>query len=263
MKSDYHEKKELRIERYKDRAIKAHSNGHSLINQSRDMLSVIPMGQPILVGHHSEKRDRNYRARAGAKMDKGGAELKKAEYYERRADAAESNRAISSDNPDAVDLLTEKIEKAERRQAHMKATNKLLKRKAGPDREGLHALGFSDLSIDVLLMPDYAGRIGHPSYEITNNNANINRMKKRLESLKATESMETTERELNGVRVVQNVEDNRIQLFFDGIPAPEIRQVLKSSGFRWARSIGCWQRHLNNAGIWAAQSVIGKVGQNV
>ena len=49
------------------------------------MMSVIPMGQPILVGHYSEQRDRNYRERAWNKMGKGVGELDKAKYYADRA----------------------------------------------------------------------------------------------------------------------------------------------------------------------------------
>ena len=30
----------------------------------------------------------------------------------------------------------------------------------------------------------------------------------------------------------------RIQLFFEGKPEPEVRDILKSNGFRWAPSVG-------------------------
>ena len=64
------------------------------------------------------------------------------------------------------------------------------------------------------------------------------------------ESQETKEFEINGVRVVDNVEDNRLQLFFDGKPAEAIRSDLKSKGFRWSPHNGCWQTHRSN---WANQ----------
>lgn len=77
-----------RAERFEDRAIAAEATSNSLHKQSRDMMSVIPMGQPILVGHHSEKADRNYRERAWNKL---GAAVKagdKAVYYAERAATA-------------------------------------------------------------------------------------------------------------------------------------------------------------------------------
>lgn len=61
MKNDYFEKKEARLERFKTLAGSNEKLSISLANKSNEMASVIPMGQPILVGHHSEKRDRNYR----------------------------------------------------------------------------------------------------------------------------------------------------------------------------------------------------------
>jgi hypothetical protein len=49
-----------------------------------------------------------------------------------------------------------------------------------------------------------------------------------------------------GVRVVENFDENRLQLFFDGKPSEDIRARLKSRGFKWAPSQGAWQRQLNN-----------------
>jgi hypothetical protein len=68
---------------------------------ARQRLEMIPLGQPILAGHHSEKRHRKYLNR----IDRHFAEAKehhdKAEYFRRRAAAAESNVLIFSDAPDA------------------------------------------------------------------------------------------------------------------------------------------------------------------
>lgn len=47
-----------------------------------------PQGQPILIGHYSEGRDRRYRDRIQNKFEKGVEESKKAEYFEQRAAAA-------------------------------------------------------------------------------------------------------------------------------------------------------------------------------
>ena len=55
-----------------------------------------------------------------------------------------------------------------------------------------------------------------------------------------------------GGRVEMNREDNRLQVFFDGKPDADTRAELKSSGFRWAPSVGAWQRQLTDNAIRAA-----------
>lgn len=49
----------------------------------------------------------------------------------------------------------------------------------------------------------------------------------------------------------------RAELLFDAIPAPEIRERLKSAGWRWSPSAGAWQRQNTNAAIWSAKSIMG------
>lgn len=255
MKSDYEERKQRRIERYRELADKNETEASNRFDGARRSIEGIPFGQPILVGHHSERRHRADLARHDTNMRKGCEAVDKAKHYAEKAHAAEANTAISSDDPQAVVKLREKIEKAEQKQVQMKAANKLVKK---GDHQGLaELLGVSlETATKFATTPDFAGRFGYASYELTNNNANIRRMKQRLAQLVAAEDAETKEYEINGVRVVESTEDNRLQIFFDAIPGPDIRQALKSRGFRWARSVGAWQRQLNNSAIYAARCVL-------
>ena len=50
--------------------------------------------------------------------------------------------------------------------------------------------------------------------------------------------------EFNEAQVIRNHEDDRVQIFFDEKPDADIRQALKSKGFKWAPSVGAWQRKL-------------------
>jgi len=45
-------------------------------------------------------------------------------------------------------------------------------------------------------------------------------------------------------KVVQNEQENRLQLFFDGKPSEEIRTALKGNGYKWSPRNVCWQRQL-------------------
>jgi len=90
------------------------------------------------------------------------------------------------------------------------------------------------------------------SYQLTNNNAEIRRVKARIEQLSKQAQQEFSGWEFDGGRVEMNREDNRLQVFFDGKPDADTRAELKSSGFRWAPSVGAWQRQLTDNAIRAA-----------
>ena len=65
---------------------------------ARERLEMIPFGQPILVGHHSEKRRRKDLTRIDEHFAKAKEHHDKAAYFRRRAAAAESNVIIFSDD---------------------------------------------------------------------------------------------------------------------------------------------------------------------
>lgn len=65
MMNDYEQRRQDRIDRLRERAEKKGAESDALVEAGMSALRAIPFGQPILVGHHSESRDRSYRARAG------------------------------------------------------------------------------------------------------------------------------------------------------------------------------------------------------
>ena len=215
---------------------------------------MIPFGQPILLGHHSEKRHRRDLKRIDEHFAKAKEHHDKAEYFRRRAAAAESNVIIFSDDPDATEKLVDKIERLKKRQGVMKRANHLL-RKA--DREGLADLGFSEEKIAKLFAQDFAGRAGFPNYALANNSANIRRLEKRLAAIQNVRHDETSEEQFpDGVRLVDNVEANRLQIFFPEIPPEEIRLTLKRNGFHWSPIAGAWQRHRSNRATYLAKLIL-------
>ena len=254
----YEEKQEARRQRLNDRADRLQSESSRNYQEAREMGDRIPLGQPILVGHHSEKRDRNNRDRMGAKYDRSMEQRQQAEETRRRAEAVGTG-GISSDDPEAVAKLRDKVERAKRWQEHMKAANKAVRLKdtAKGDRQ-LAELGYGPAEIAKLRAPDFMGRIGYPGFELTNNGANIRRMEQRVEKLERLAGDETSTETVGGIEIVDNVEENRVQIAFPGKPAAEIRTLLKSWGFRWARSLGVWQRHRSGAALHQAREIAGK-----
>ena len=77
-----------RAERFEARAEKAEKQATALYEQAHKMADEIPFGQPILAGHHSEKRDRNYRDRIHNKFGKAFEENDKAKHYAAKAEIA-------------------------------------------------------------------------------------------------------------------------------------------------------------------------------
>lgn len=88
--NDYEERKQARIDRYREKAEKARQQSSQLSHESVSMLEHIPPGQPILVGHHSERGHRKLLERSDRKMEQSIAASEKADYYEHKARAAES-----------------------------------------------------------------------------------------------------------------------------------------------------------------------------
>jgi len=68
---EYEAKRKARYLRLIAAAERAESESQAAYTASDKMSSVIPFGQPILVGHYSEAADRRYRERIHAKMRKG------------------------------------------------------------------------------------------------------------------------------------------------------------------------------------------------
>lgn len=253
------EKRQARIERLKNLAANARRESTELFVKSSKMADVIPFGQPILVGHHSERSDRRYRNKIHETMGKSVKADEKAEYYERKVKAAENNDSIYLDDENSVQKLEAKIERLTLLQENMKAGNKIVKNKKLSDLEKidkLKKLGFSEKDAAYRITPNFYGGIGFPSSELSNNNAVIRNAKQRLEKAIKFKTTENREYEIGEVRIVENYEENRLQLFFSGKPDDDVRSQLKHNAFRWSPSNRCWQSYLNRSQIDRAKSVI-------
>jgi len=93
--------------------------------------------------------------------------------------------------------------------------------------------------------------------------ANSRTVRQRIEYLEKLETIKSSEEEINGIRLVVSSEDNRVQIFFPGIPEEEVRKELKSNGFRWAPSIGAWMRNISNHSIYIAKQILNNLKTQV
>lgn len=247
----YEEKIERRREYYERKAAEATAASKAEFQSFRSMAEVIPMGQPILVGHHSERGDRAYRGRMERHMEKSVQLNDKAEYYRQKAEAVGTG-GISGYDPDAIAKLEEKLEGLKASQEKAKAANKALRLKdTTKGDERLREQGYTDEEIKKLRTPDCFGCIGYAPYVLSNNNANIRRIEKRIEQLKAAKEHEGEEKETDLYKY--SIEEGRVQFVFDGKPEPAVRNILKGNHFKWSPSRGAWVRQATANGRYAAK----------
>ena len=162
---------------------------------------------------------------------------------------------ISADDPNAVSKLESKLAKLEALQETMKAVNAYYRKHKTLD--GCPHL--SPEQIEKMKASMSGSWRGNPkpfeSYELSNNNAEIHRLKNRITALTRRKELGYVGWEFDGGRVEANTADNRLQIFFDEKPDKEIREELKGNGFRYAPSAEAWQRQLNDNAIYAADCI--------
>lgn len=181
----YRERREARAERLRSWADKRAEKAEASFSQAESISDRIPMGQPILVGHHSERRHRRDLDRIDSGMRRGFEHERKAENMRSRAEGIESqlDHSIYSDDPDAIERLRERIADLEAERDAIKAYNASC-RKGAPDASGLSEKRRRDLAVTIERCSNSLGPNGQfPSYVLANLNGNINRNRKRLAAL--------------------------------------------------------------------------------
>ncbi len=239
-------------------AAKARTEAEGAFQRERAIGDVIPLGQPILVGHHSEKRHRRDIERMHSHIRKGIALTKAAEDLESRATAAEKNRAISSDDPEALDKLREKLAALEERHTRMVATNAEI-RKGGDVLPRLVALGFSERTGRAILANPDAGRLGFADFELRNSAANMRRLKEWIADFEKRAATPPRPAETIGEATITE-EDNRVRITFPATPPEAVRAALKRAGFRWSPSNDAWQRFASTQAWAEARRVLSAQG---
>lgn len=207
-REDYAERKQARIDRYNDAAEAASRRSAEAEKRSHDMVKDIPLGQPNINGTLTGV----YR-KSTAAMEKAVAESDKAAYYSEKAETAASNKAISSDDPEAIEKLKAKIERLKAEREAIKERNRQAK-KNGTEPAPWYAL-------------PYIGR-------------DIKAAEKRIRDLTAVSETEEETIEFPGGRIESRADINRITVIHDEWPGEDVINRLKTYGFRWSPSVKAW-----------------------
>lgn len=180
--------------------------------------------------------------------------------YKRKIEALETYEApIKSSDADAIERLEDKLKDLEDLQEQMKRINAYY-------RKNNTCVGCDDLTEEQAIRIDdflKSGRswygVPHPTFQLSNNLAEIKRVKARIDELKAVKEAGTSETEYSGFSVVENVELMRLQIIFDSKPDEETRNILKSNGFKWSPSQNAWQRQLTDNARYALKRVLKEI----
>jgi len=147
------------------------------------------------------------------------------------------DKCIFSDDEDAVEKLEERIALLEAKQVAMVAVNKICRNKKIDQTEKEKQIRESVPGIDERTMHEIFNPVfthlppGFASFSLSNNNANINRLKKRLLSVQRRQE-DATDAEQNGGVVIAGG-DTYIRVVFAEKPEHSILRDLKEAGFRW------------------------------
>ena len=225
---------ELRREWAEKRAAKA----DAAFKAAKKVSDMIPFGQPILVGHHSEKRARADARRIESRMAAGIESERMAVRHERKAASIEKvlDRTIFSDDENAAEQLQKRIADRERLAERMKFVNKA---HAKFVKTGAMPEGVSEAEAEKIrnYKPAYSWEPHpYPPYALSNLRQQIAADRKRLALVEQMAKRAAAAEAAAGGVLIEG--DAFVRVTFAEKPAREILNDLKANGFRW--SGGSW-----------------------
>lgn len=187
------ERMESRAERRAEWAAKADARAEAAFGAAKSLADQIPFGQPILVGHHSQRKAERDADRIHNRMRRGVEAMDLAAHHRSTAAHIESalERSIFSDDRDAVEQLEARIAEREAECAHRVAVNKAWAKLTSDIGARIAALvegGTIDadeaLKIARLFQLCPWEKKPWPSYALSNAHASIRRDRERLAQIR-------------------------------------------------------------------------------
>ena len=234
---EYHEKIDQLLDTYARKLAENMNKGYEITARVPSVLIAGPANFPVRA---KEKQN--------AASDRNMEEF---QYIQGLLDKIRSTGmgGISADDPQAVSKLEKKLEKLEASQELMKAVNAYYRKHGTLDGcPHLTEKGIENLKADMASSWHYEKK-PFQSWQLSNNNAEIRRLKGRIEELTRHKEAAYVGWEFEGGTVEINREANRLQIYFEGKPDATVRDELKSNGFRWSPKAEAWQRQLNDTTI--------------
>ena len=216
----YRERRERRADRRRTWADSRDTKAASSEAGASQIVNGIPLGQPILVGHHSEKRHRRDVERATNGFRKAHEHRQMADHHRQSADTIERqlDTAVYSDDTDAVERLEARIAEREAQRDRRKAINADIAKRIGGRRKMRLGYGETDPETaaaaaravaqtikaleldageqkDLLQAIQFNAFVGYPPYAIANLSGSLKRDRDRLAKLQTVAAQRARVRE--------------------------------------------------------------------
>lgn len=223
---------ERKVQKRAEWAAKADARSDARLHAADRIASVIPLGQPILVGHHSEGRHRRDLERIDSNMRKGIEESKLADHH-RSAGAGladQLERSVFSDDDDAVQQLEARIAERVARVERCKAINRAI-RSGGHVDPPLTAAEVAELA-SIAHAFGAAYKPGYPPYVFTNLSANLRRDRARITEIQQQQQRSRAAAEAPAGVLIEG--NGYVRITFADKPPRATLDALKAAGFQWA-----------------------------
>lgn len=272
---DYEERLEAKRERLHERAGRKDAESRSRLAAADATAAAIPLGQPVLVGHHSEKRHRRDLDRMSSNISRGLEAGREAGTLRQRAESL-GEGGISSDDPEALALLRDKLKAATATHDRMVEVNRLWRKHRRPapqDSDGWApiddavAYDVGKIRLDIARRPEYLGNVPFVKFQLSNSKGRISQVRKRIDSLeRATKTAPAgggevdilcvTLRSGGTARAFSDHDENRTCIeFSQRVPRDDFKMV-RRFGFVWSRRNERFQRMLNPSAEAAARTIL-------
>lgn len=170
---------------------------------------------------------------------------------------------VDLNDPNARDILTEQLAKEQNTLDTCKAVNAYWRKhktaSGCPDITETAAASINAAMNDENSFAHIYNK-PFPDYNLSSIRNKIKRIQNRiaaLDKLQAEQKAPSENLKFDGGEIVRNADENRLQILFADIPDPDIRQALKSHGFRWSPRNKAWQRQLTQNAEYDAKRIVG------
>ena len=233
--TEYDRRRARRVAGLENKAAALAVKSNELRVSSFEAVKHRPFGQPIVM--NSRGRTLLNQVNKANQRDRKAFEVgEQARDVAHRAAGSAMRTDIDSDDPNAPAKIRERVAELEARQEQMKAANREAK-KAGKGR-------------------------AHASWELSNNNANLRRLRARLVEVEALQGMEERDETFGACRVWTDYDAGRVFVETPG-KNEAATKILRGRGWCWSRYAGCWTRKMTANAVVVAFREVGPALEGV